>query len=173
MPEPDYRLRQRRARWAFAVVVVGAIGALVLAGRWPSDDSPTTTRTAATATTVRMSNTTVRPATTTRRATSEAECRRTAGGIVADNQAFMDSLAGMQASLLADDLAGAGMLYGWADSELFVLEASFDEFRDECRSHFPEETRRAEALLRDMRGNWAEATRVCRETLEPLGLAIC
>ena len=111
--------------------------------------------------------------TTTRRATSEAECRRMAGGIVDDNQAFADSLAGMQANLLVGDLAAAGILYGWADSELFIVEASFDEFKAECRSHFPEETRRAEALLRDMRQNWAEATRICRETLEPLGLAIC
>jgi hypothetical protein len=85
----------------------------------------------------------------------------------------MDSIAGMQASLLVGDLSGAGMLYGWADSELFILEASFDEFVDECRSRFPDETRRAEALLRDMRKNWAEATRVCRETLEPLDLAMC
>lgn len=61
MPEPDYRLRQRRARWAFAVVVVGAIVALVLAGRWPSDDPPAATRTATSA----VTTTTARPATTT------------------------------------------------------------------------------------------------------------
>lgn len=61
MPEPDYRLRQRRARWAFAVVMLVVIGALLLADRWPSDDPPTTTRTAATA----VTTTTARPATTT------------------------------------------------------------------------------------------------------------
>ncbi len=151
-----------------ALLVVGC------AGSPQRPAAPATTSAEPVTTTVKPASTTTRkPATTTRRSTSEAECRQMAGGIVADNEAFMDSLAGMQASLLVGDLAGAGMLYGWADSELFVLEASFDEFRDECRSHFPEETRRAEALLRDMRGNWAEATRVCRETLEPLGLAMC
>ena len=148
--------------------------AVLVAGCTLDDYEPAATAPTTTATTVRPTTTTTsRPATTTRRATSEAECRRMAGGIVDDNQAFMDSLAGMQAGLLAGDLAAAGSLYGWADSELFIVEASFDEFKDECRSHFPEETRRAEALLRDMQQNWAEATRICRETLEPLGLAIC
>lgn len=61
------------------------------------------------------------------------------------------------------------MACGWADSELFVLEVSFEEFSDECRSHFPDETRRAKGLVRDMRQTRTEATRIYCESLESLG----
>ena len=159
-------------RWMLFFLIVGGL----LVGGWLLDAYFSDTGSSSSSsvdTTTRRTTTTVRRTTTTVARTTEAECGRMAGGLSDDVGNFADAAAEMALYAELGEMSLVASTYGWADSYLFILEVNFEEFRDECGTRFPTETREAQGYLDEMRSNWRDLQRYCRAELEPLGLMDC
>ncbi|MDE0666790.1 MAG: hypothetical protein OXH67_14430 [Acidimicrobiaceae bacterium] len=151
-------------------VIVGIMGAATIEDeeRAPSAEVAPTTTTAAT-TTTSTTTTTAPPATTTEAPLTVEEClewERAESHIIYE---ISDSLGEMAAAMAVGDADMAHSWYWHAKGYHEVLH--FDEWLIECGHWNPNGTARAAADYETAEEAWQTVERICRDALEPLGLA--
>ena len=184
MPEheqPPRPSRRKLWRWVLIswgvlalVLVMAAIGSQIE----PDDTAPatseqtTTTHKPADPTTTRRRTTTTRqPATTTTTAPamSVEDCLRWEQAESELVFGIGDSLGEMAAAMAVGDADMAHSWYWHAKGQREVLY--FDEWLDECGHHNPEGAAVAALDYIAAEDAWETVERICRDALEPLGLA--